>query len=131
LQSYASSQVVHLEAPMFFTPKPVPKRVSGGFVCLMLVMLGVALFAGFDLLGNVDSSGTPATTRVVIRTAGVPIRADAFVTIGQAAIQALTAVITKVVTEWWGTALVLDWMQAVHRVWPSIHRLPGTSPPQP
>jgi len=106
----------------------------------MLIMLGVALFAGFDLLGTVDevratSSAPPATTPVVAGTAAgtgsALIRADALVTIGQAAIQALTAVITKVVTEWWPTGLVLDWMQAVHRAWPPIHRLPGTSPPQP
>ena len=134
---------------MFFSPKPVPKRVSGGVVCLMLIMLGVALFAGFDVLGTVESRGpdkvsatnsgpsaiTPAATGTAagtgVGTGSAPIRADALVTIGQAAIQALTAVITKVVTEWWPTALMLDWMQAVHRAWPPIHRLPGTSPPQP
>jgi hypothetical protein len=121
---------------MFFSPKPVPKRVSSGVVCLMLIMLGVALFAGFDLLGTVESSApppaaTPVVTGTAVGTGRAPIRADAFVAIGRAAIQALTAVITKVVTEWWPTALVLDWMQAVHRAWPPIHRLPGTSPPQP
>lgn len=117
---------------MFFTPRPVPKRVSGGVVCLMLVMLGVALFAGFDLMGTLESSGPPATP-VVTGTAAAPRAgsADAFLTIGQAAIQAVTAVITRVVTEWWPTALMLDWMQAVRRVWTPIHRLAGTSPPQP
>ncbi len=29
-----------------------PERVSSGVVCLMLIMLGVALFAGFDLMGT-------------------------------------------------------------------------------
>jgi hypothetical protein len=96
----------------------------------MLIMLGVALFAGFDLMSIVESSGAPAATPVVTGTAGAPVHADVFVT-GRAAIHALAAVITKVVTEWWPTALVLDWMQAVHRVWPSIHRLAGPSPPQP
>ena len=129
---------------MFFTPRPVPKRVSGGVLCLMLIMLGVALFAGFDLLGSVESRGpdpgvpiAPARWGGVARATNLTGTADAlnvtdvFVTVGQAAIQALTAVITKIVTEWWPTGLVLDWMQAVHRVWAPIHRLTGTSPPQP
>ena len=117
---------------MFFTPKPVPKRVIGGVVCLMLVMLGVASFALVGPLGTAESSG-PEKIRatVVTGTAWASLRADTFVTAGQAAIRALTAVITKVVTEWWPMALLLDWMQTVHRAWPTIHRLPGTSPPQP
>jgi hypothetical protein len=145
---------------MFFTPKPVPKRVSGGVVCLMLVMLGGALFAGFDLMGSVESQGPdkvratnsdsrgPDKIRAtnsdsrgpepggVERATNVPGTADAlnvadvFVAAGQAALRALTAVVTKIVTAWWPTGL-LDWMQAVHRVWAPIHRLPGTSPPQP
>ena len=132
---------------MFFTPKPVPKRVSGGVVCLMLVMLGGALFAGFDLMGSVESRGldpgvpiAPSrgpdkvrATNVTGTAAGTgngPTRADAFVAIGQATIKALAAVITRIVTEWWPTALVLDWMQVVHRVWPPTHRLPGTGLPQ-
>ena len=122
---------------MFFTPKPVPKRVSRGVLCLMLIMLGVALFAGFDLMGTVELRG-PDKVRATATAVGTDNKpripadsADALLTIGQAAIQTLTAVITRVVTEWWPTALVLDWMQAVHRVWPSIHRLAGTSPPQP
>ena len=120
---------------MFFTPKPVPKRVIGGVVCLMLVMLGVALFAGFDLMGSVESGGPDRGVGVVratnlTGTADALNVADAFVAVGHAALQALTVVVTKIVTAWWPTGLV-DWMQAIHRVWPSIHRLPGTSPPQP
>ena len=119
---------------MFFTPKPVSKRVSGGVVCLMLVMLGVALFAGFDLMGaagfRAPDPGVPAAPARGDGGVRATARADVFVTIGQAALQALTAAITKIVTGWWPTAL-LDWMQAVHRGWPPIHRLPGTSPPQP
>ena len=120
---------------MSFTPKPVPKRVSGGVVCLMLVMLGVALFAGFDLMSSVESRGPDPAGRVVratnvTGTADALNVADGFVAVGRAALQALTAVVTRIVTAWWPTGL-LDWMQAVRRVWPSIHRLPGTSPPQP
>ena len=116
---------------MFFTPRPVPKRVSGGVVCLMLVMLGVAVFAGFDLMGSVESRG-PDKVRAtnLTGTADALNVAGVFVTVWQSAIQALTTVITKIVTAWLPTGL-LDWLQAVHRVWPSIHRLPGTSPPQP
>ena len=132
---------------MSFTPRPVPKRVSGGVVCLMLVMLGVALFAGFDLMGSAESRGPDPGGGVVTRhelaaaaatrdssgdrDSGALNVADVFVTIGQRSFRLLTAVITKVVTAWWPTALMLDWMEAVHRVWPSIHRLPGASPPQP
>jgi hypothetical protein len=99
----------------------------------MLVMLGVAVFAGFDLMGTVESGGAPATTRVVTGTAAGTDKAlnvaDAVVAVGQAALQALTAVVTKIVSAWWPAGL-LDWMQAVHRAWPSIHRLPGTGPSQ-
>ncbi len=48
---------------MFFSPKPVPKRVSRGVLCLMLIMLGVALFAGFDLMGTVESRGPEVRAR--------------------------------------------------------------------
>jgi hypothetical protein len=101
----------------------------------MLIILGVALFAAFGLMGSAESSGALAATPVVTPVGpdlevGPYVQANVVAT-GRAAIQSLTAVITKVITEWWPTALMLDWMQTVHRVWPSVHRLAGTSPPQP
>ena len=91
---------------------------------------GRCVVAGFDLLGPARSpGGSPLATRGRGRDSGVrQYRPTICADRRRPPARALAAVITKVITEWWPTGLVLDWMQTVHRVWPSIHRLRRNEP---
>ena len=117
---------------MFFrSTRNTPKRVSRGVACFALLLMGLALAGA--ALNHGPVVGIPgAAGDAAVATTFVETTLDRFADTWWATVRGVTMMAALLRGDWWPVENVLEWMQSmgvVRRESPTVHRLPGTSPP--